>query len=83
VATVKTVTSMELKSLETKSIPLNEHYELTLQADSLAILLNKSDLFDYLIDLETQGLAGSLFRVAVFASQPSKPQCRSPIFPSQ
>ncbi|AFY73546.1 hypothetical protein Syn7502_01478 [Synechococcus sp. PCC 7502] len=60
IASLPNITSMELKSLETESIPLKEHYELTLQADSLAILLNKSELFDYLTDIETQGIGGSL-----------------------
>jgi uncharacterized protein YdcH (DUF465 family) len=60
IADSSNVTSMELNSLETESIPLKDHHELTLKADSLAILLNKSELFDYLTEPETQGIGGSL-----------------------
>jgi hypothetical protein len=58
-------------SVETESIQLKEHYNLAVQADSLAMLLNKSELFDYLTEPETQRVAGSLDLLFSLISQVS------------
>ncbi|AFY74284.1 hypothetical protein Syn7502_02279 [Synechococcus sp. PCC 7502] len=57
---VKNVTSIELKSLETESNLVKEHYDVALKAHSLAMLLDKSHLFAYLWEPESQAIAGSL-----------------------